>query len=104
MKQGNILAFSDYQANRIRRILQRKKISYRESASFGYLSFLFYDQFLFAVKGDNLEIKLVPDNLPEIISINPQNEFIVISQFDYYTESQLEYWIDYAISPYLCLL
>ncbi|GEM_PF-5300702 len=96
MKQGNILAFSDYQANRIRRILHKKDIPYRESASFGYLSFLFNDQFVFAVRGDNLEIRLHPESTTGLF--NPSDrKFIIIDRFDYYTEAKLEYWIDYAI-------
>lgn len=103
MKQGNTLAFSDYQANRIKRILNRKNIIYRESASFGYLSFLFNDRFLFAVKGDNLEIRLHPENVSEPPNIY-DSKFVVINKFDFYTESELESWIDYAISPFVCTI
>lgn len=107
MKEGNIMAYNDYLAGRVRRILHQKHVEWTESASFGQLSFKVDNQFIFAVKGDQLELRLSPEAVHialdrrEHTPVDPRSRrmkgFVIVDPAEFDIPNELEMWIDFVL-------
>lgn len=101
------MAYNDYLAGRVRRILHQKHVEWTESASFGQLSFKVDNQFIFAVKGDQLELRLSPEAVHialdrrEHTPVDPRSRrmkgFVIVDPAEFDIPNELEMWIDFVL-------
>lgn len=101
------MAYSDYLADRVRTLLEDRKIGYEEKKMMGGLTFMVDDKMCMGVLEDRLMARIDPENQELALTKKgsremdftgrPMKGFLFIEGEGINSDSDLEYWVEQCL-------
>lgn len=102
------MAFDDYLAERISRILKSKKIAFEERKMFGGLCYMIDDKMCLGIVKNDFMARVGPDAYEKALAMDgarpmdftkrPMNGYVFVSPEGVNSEQDLERWIDWCLA------
>ena len=101
------MAFNELLADRVRRIMDGRRVKYTEKKMFGGLCFLVDDKMLLGVEKARLMVRIDPEEAPKAVKkkgTKPMDftgkvmkGFLFVEEESVDLDSDLEYWVDMCL-------